>query len=203
MNPDDYKELHTLTGLLELDTINRIFNLHDSNDGNFGYVTNEYFDSYSIEEKDAMNWLKQEHKFKIVDFISPETNSSYVINDIFQTFLDGNSVTKYKPGHLMDFAISRYNPKRKADLIEKNNSEKIFFGKQVITSLENRFAQHGGINQLLNTAKKNVDLFLNNNKCQEITEEVLKAGLEDLDNYITGIITNYNTLKENIENYEN
>ena len=142
-----------------------------------------------------------EHKFKIVDFISPETSSSYVINDIFQTFLDGNSVTKYKPDHIMDFAISRYHPKRNEDLIEKNNTEKIFFGKQVIASLENRFQKQGGINQLLNTAKTNVYLFLNNNKCQEITEEVLKAGLEDLDNYIAGIITNYSILKKNIEEH--
>ena len=204
INADSYGQFHALTGLLEMDTINRIFNLHDSHDGNFGYLAKEHFDSSqdSIDLNMGENWLKQEHKFKIVDFIAPSTDSSYEIKNIFQTFLDGNSVTKYLKGHIMDFAICRQDLRRNEELIQKNNSEKIFFGKQVICSLEKRFKEYGGFRQLLLKAKENVLLFLNNMRCQEISDDALKAGIDDIDVYISGIIYNYNTLKESIETYE-
>lgn len=203
VNMDEYKDFNALIGLLELDTVNRIFRLHDSNDGNFGYLAKSQSDSSPIRitKKVASNWLKQSHEFKIVDFIVPFSDSSYVITDIFQTFLDGNSVTRYVKGRLMDVAICRHMDDRDDELIQKNNEEKMFFGEQVIKSLEQRFVSCGNLNGLLAKAKDAVLNFLNTDDVKsEFSEDYMKKGISDLDLYIGGIVENYENLKEQIIN---
>lgn len=204
MGEDSYEQFNALTGLLELDTINRIFNLHDSNDGNFGYLAEVRHDAShtSIAQEAAINWLKEEHNFKIIDFIAPFTSSSYEVEDIFQTFLAGNTLTKYLSGHLMDYAICRHVDGRSEELIRKNNAEKISFGKRVIDALEKRFEKYGNLERLLNNAKEDVLAFLRNVKCPELSGDTVEKGARDIEVYIRGIVTNYSKLKECIGNYE-
>jgi len=181
----------------------------------------------------ALEWLKQKHEFKIVDFIAPEnnnpkdtpkensfnenipnentsnkntsnkdtTNNCYVVDDIFNTFLSGNTVTNYQKSRLMDLAIRRHfdDGIKDEELEKKHKDEKIFFGKQVIQSLDQRFSKFGGLKQLLIQAKAYVVSFLNNEKCEEISNEYLREGLADIDIYIDGIVQNYDALKEAIE----
>jgi len=242
-----YKTFQALRGLLELDTINRIFKLHDSNDGNFGFINTTPSESSSplrISLRMAQKWLSQEHEFKIVDFIAPENNKSkdtpneespnkespnkespnkdtpencYVVDDIFETFLAGNTVTKYAKGRLMDVAICRHFDEdikenieedieedikediKENELKEKHKVEKIFFGKQVIQSLDQRFSKFGGLMPLLVQAKTDVVTFLRKEKCEEISDEYLGEGLADIDKYIEGVAQNYAELKKAIE----
>jgi len=209
------QEFKALIGLLELDTINRIFKLHDSNDGNFGYLDTKPSGSSSpprITQAVARRWLMEEHEFKIVDFIAPDKMNSkdtpnentpkkcYVVDDIFNTFLSGNTVTKYVEGRLMDRAIRRHfdDGIEDEELKRKHIAEKIFFGKQVIHSLNKRILKFGGLMRLLFLAKAYVETFLLNEKCEEISEEYLVKGLADIDKYIEGIAQNYAVLKEAI-----
>ena len=166
------QEFKALIGLLELDTINRIFKLHDSNDGNFGYLDTKPSGSSSpsrFTQAVARTWLMQEHEFKIVDFIAPFDNKSeitsdncYVVADIFNTFLSGNTVTKYVEGSLMDRAIRRplNNDIDDKELKRKHIVEKIYFGKLMIQSLDQRFSKFGGLMPLLCQAKADVECFL-------------------------------------------
>ena len=197
-----YAEYRAITGLLELDTINRVFNLHDSNDGNFGYLRKEYYGGKEDIRLVGENWLKSEHSFKIVDFIAPSRSDSYVIENIFDTFLKGNSVTRYADMRLMNLAICRHFEGRPKDLEKKNNAEKIYFGRKVIESLDKRFDDCGGLKKVLERAKSELEEFLGNNKCKEISSEYLKSSLKDIDNYTEGIITNYDTLKSAIESWK-
>ena len=196
-------EFNALIGLLELDTINRIFKLHDSNDGNFGYMVTTQSGAYAnvrANRATAQEWLKQKHEFKIVDFIAPSVCQTYIVDSIFNTFLAGNTVTKYLKGHLMDLAICRhFDDNRGEELKRKHEIEKIFFGMQVIQSLEKRFAKYQGFEKLLNNAKQYIQKFLENNKCEEISDHLKEEGLCDIDKYIEGIICNYNELKKGIE----
>jgi len=213
-----------------LDTINRIFKLHDSNDGNFGFIDTTPSGNSSpllIDQAMAKRWLIQKHEFKIVDFFAPENtnskdtpnentpnenipnentsnkdtqNNCYVVDDIFNTFLSGNTVTKYLKDRLMDVVICRHFDYIKDEELErKYKEEKIFFGKQVIQSLDQRFSKFGGLRPLLFQAKADLESFLRKEKCEEISDEFLKEGLEDIKKYIDGIVQNYAELKEAIE----
>ena len=205
------QKFKALSGLLELDTINRIFKLHDSNDGNFGYLDTKASGSSSpprITQAVAQRWLMEEHEFKIVDFIAPFDNKSeitpddwYVVDDIFNTFLSGNTITKYVEGRLMDRAIRRHfdGGIEDEELKRKHKDEKIFFGQQVIQSLNQRFFKFGGLMRLLFLAKAYVEIFLRGEKCEEISDEYIEQGLADSDKYIKGIVRNYVVLKNAIE----
>ena len=210
MARSNYEKFDALIGLLEIDTINRFLHLHDSNEGNFGWLAQKS-DNLLLEDDEedeldieniAKEWLKQTHEFRIVDFIAPLNNESYEIDEIFQTFLDGNDVTRYLLNGLMDLAIHRSTPRRKKRVSQKNNEEKVFFGKKVIASLEARFAKHQSLAAILNSAKKSVEDFLND-KYEEISAEYFNDSMNDLDRYIDGIKKNYNALKDGIENYKN
>jgi hypothetical protein len=196
-----YKTFHALSGLLELDTINRIFKLHDSNDHNFGYMDTTPSGSGSIKghKEVAQKWLEQDHEFKIVDFIAPYRSDSYTVDKIFESFLLGNTVTKYLKDNIMDLAISRHFDEDVDETLKrKHKIEKLFFGKQVIESLEKRFFKFGGLEELLSEAKQHIKEFLRENKCDEISDECLEDGLKDIDIYIKGIVENYSNLRKEI-----
>lgn len=197
----EYEEFNALVGLLEIDTVNRIFSLHDSNEGNFGFMLkNNLVPSSRVKKSDADSWLQQAHDFRIIDFIAPYTRESYGISDIFSTFLEGNSVTKYLAGGLMDLAIRRHvDGSRDEALLKKNNDEKVFFGKKVIASLEERFS--GNLEKLLKDAKNQVVAFITQGKFEEFPQQSLEQGVIDIDNYIKGICQNYLTLKNEIMQY--
>ena len=117
----------------------------------------------------------------------------------------------------MDFAIRREideddndEDEEEKELKKIHRKEKIFFGKQVIQRLDRRFDAKGGLNALLNAAKKEIIDFLNK-KCTSLpqlkiadaiglSQEYIDTGMKDLDNYISGIIQNYETLKKAIFN---
>ena len=99
----------------------------------------------------------------------------------------------------MDLAICRFFPNRKTELIQKHNSEKFFFGKRVISSLEKRFQEYGYFKHLLDQAQEEVLSFLRKMECPEVSGNIKKKFMEDIDVYISGILTNYITLKESIE----
>lgn len=202
-----YEKFEALVSLLELDTVNRIFKLHDCNDGNYGFIeTNSPTTSSAsentlktqteYEKTAAQNWLTHRQEFKILDFIAPPDSDSYVIDDIFNDFLDGDS-TQYLLGHLMDLAICRSTKKRNTQLKAKHRSEKIFFGRKVIESLENRFSKYGGLKELLDKAKNDIGCLLYQ-KYEEISDEYYNERMADLKTYIDGIVTNYNNLKKDI-----
>ena len=175
--------------MLEVDTINRIFTLNDFNTGNVGYLqrNDEEFDD---EEEDILGakWLQTDHTFKIIDFLpSIKAEEKYIVPEIGNTFLEGNAVTRYDIKSIMYAAIfrkidpaerifKRMPQKKKDELKEKNVQEKLFFGSKVIESLEARFK--GDLNAILQTSKH------------------ISDGLQDIDTYITGILQNYQTLKD-------
>lgn len=210
LTPSDYGEFNSLAGLLEIDTINRVFGLLDANDGNFGYLDNMRTPKKKhVKKSHAKAWLMHEHEFRIIDFFQPKTSDTYVVNDIFNSFLRGDS--KYVNGHFMDFAIRREiddGDEEENELKKIHKTEKIYFGKQVIQRLDRRFDAKGGLNSLLNEAKKEVVDFLNK-KCNALpklsvaaaiglTQDYIETGMKDLDNYIIGIMQNYETLKKAI-----
>lgn len=215
LEQSEYGVFNSLAGLLEIDTINRVFGLLDANDGNFGYLTsNSIKKKKHVTKNNARTWLMNEHEFRIIDFFQPKTNDTYIVDDIFNSFLRGDS--KYVNGHFMDFAIRREidevddDDEEEKELIKKHREEKIFFGKQVIQRLDHRFDAKGGLNALLNEAKKEIIEFLNK-KCNALpklniaaaiglTDEYIQNGMKDLDNYICGIMKNYDTLKNSIFN---
>lgn len=85
------------------------------------------------------------------------------------------------------------------ELKEKNKQEKLYFGKKVIERLEMRFKNN--LKNILQNSKKEVKDFIQKNKESIVlTEEYIEEGLKDIDNYINGIVTNYETLKNYIIN---
>lgn len=212
LEPSDYGEFKSLAGLLEIDTINRVFGLLDANDGNFGYLANNGTPKKKhLKKIHVKTWLTHEHEFRIIDFFQPKQSDTYIVNDIFKCFLRGDS--KYVNGHFMDFAIRREideedDDEEERELKKKHRDEKIFFGKQVIQRLDKRFNAKGGLNSLLNDAKKEIIDFLNKKSTAlpqldvataiGLSKEYIETGMKDLDNYINGIITNYETLKKAI-----
>lgn len=213
LGPSEYCSFNALAGLLEIDTINRVFGLLDANDGNFGYlerlVNGAIPKKRHVKKSHARNWLTSEHEFRIIDFFQPKTSDSYVVESIFESFLKGDS--KYVDGHFMDFAIRRQideEDEDDIDLTKKHREEKIFFGKQVIQRLDSRFDNNGGLETMLNDAKKRILVFLNQkctalpeltiSKAIGLTDDYIEAQTKDLDNYIAGILQNYATLKNAI-----
>ncbi len=208
---DEYKEYNAIIDMLEIDTINRIFTLNDFNTGNFGYLMSE------SDPIDAISWLKQTHKFRVIDFLSSiKSYNGYVVENIGETFLEGNAVTKYDVTTIMHAAINRktdgeaffqnFSTKQKQELAEKNKVEKLFFGKKIIERLETeRFKVD--LNEVLQKAKIDVLEFFKSSvngkivsKTIGLSEDYIGEQINDLDTYIGGIITNYNALKEFIEN---
>ena len=101
----------------------------------------------------------------------------------------------------MDIAIRRHfdGDIEDKELTRKHKAEKVFFGKQVIKSLEQRCSKFGDLKSLLLQAKTDVEDFLRKEKCEEISDEYLREEFTDIDRYIEGIIKNYSVLKEAIE----
>ena len=105
----------------------------------------------------------------------------------------------------MYFAISRtidqINIKTNiiAERKKKNEQEKLYFGKKVIERLEMRFKNN--LKNTLEKSKKVIKDFIQKNKESIVlTEEYIEEGFKDIDNYINGIVTNYETLKNYIIN---
>lgn len=195
-----------LIGMLEIDTINRIFTLNDFNEGNFGYLSDKSIEFSSIQDY-GKKWLQTRHEFKIVDFLpSVKADTGYFVPNIGETFLEGNEVTKYLVGSVMYSAIYRRvdksellfrgkKPEEMEDIKRKNEREKLFFGKQVIASLENRFNRN--LENVLRDAQRAVVAFIDQNwKIIGLTEEYVKKQKDDIEIYIKGILTNYVTLRD-------
>ena len=202
----EYQSYNALIDLLEIDTVNRVFTLNDFNNGNFGYLIKKEEKLIFDEENFAENRLSNHHNFKIIDFISSlKKIDNYIEQDIVSSFLEGNSITKYLKGSLMYFAISRtidqINIKTNiiAERKKKNEQEKLYFGKKVIERLEMRFKNN--LKNTLEKSKKLIEDFIQKNKESIVlTEEYIEEGFKDIDNYINGIVTNYETLKNYIIN---
>lgn len=193
--------------MLEIDTVNRIFTLNDFNTGNFGYLSNKSKKPSPLTPDDGKKWLQTHHEFKIVDFLpSVKEDAGYVVPNIHTTFLEGNEVTKYLVGSVMHSAIYRRvdkseslfqgkEPEEMEDIKRKNEHEKLFFGKQVIASLENRFNRN--LENVLRDAQRAVVAFIDQNwKIIGLTEEYVKKQKDDIEIYIKGILTNYVTLRD-------
>ena len=201
-----YQSYNALIDLLEIDTVNRVFTLNDFNNGNFGYLIKKEEKLIFDEENFAENWLSNHHNFKIIDFISSlKKFDNYIEQEIVSSFLEGNSITKYLKGSLMYFAISRtidqinIKTNKIAERKKKNEQEKLYFGKKVIERLEMRFKNN--LKNTLEKSKKVIKDFIQKNKESIVlTEEYIEEGFKDIDNYINGIVTNYETLKNYIIN---
>ena len=208
---NEYESFNSVTRMLEVDTINRIFTLNDFNTGNVGYLqrNDEEFDDEEEEEEDILGakWLQTDHTFKIIDFLpSIKAEEKYIVPEIGNTFLEGNAVTRYDIKSIMYAAIfrkidpaerifKRMPQKKKDELKEKNVQEKLFFGSKVIESLEARFK--GDLNAILQTSKQQIMDFLRTSaETIALTPKHISDGLQDIDTYITGILQNYQTLKD-------
>ena len=202
----EYQSYNALIDLLEIDTVNRVFTLNDFNTGNFGYLIKNEEKLIFDEENFAENWLSSHHNFKIIDFISSlKKIDNYIEQDIVSSFLEGNSITKYLKGSVMYFAINRtieesnIKTNKIAERKKKNEQEKLYFGKKVIERLEMRFKNN--LKNTLEKSKKLIEDFIQKNKESIVlTEEYIEEGFKDIDNYINGIVTNYETLKNYIIN---
>lgn len=204
----DYQTFHALTDMLEIDTINRIFTLNDFNTGNFGYLYNKKRNSGFISPRElGKRWLREHQEFKIVDFlVSIKSVDKYLVDDIGKTFLEGNAVTRYLIDSIMYTAIFRkidpaerifngISPEKMEELKEKNVQEKLFFGTKVIESLEARF--QGNLEAILQVSKQQImDFIISAADIIGFTTEYIKAGMQDIDMYIAGILQNYHTLKD-------
>ena len=205
-NDKEYQSYNALIDLLEIDTVNRIFTLNDFNTDNFGYLIKKEENVVVDEENFAENWLSNHHDFKIIDFISSiKKSDKYIEKEIVHSFLEGNSTTKHFNGSIMYVAICRTieQSKIKANKIDerkkKNKQEKLYFGKKVIERLEMRFKNN--LKNILQNSQKEVKNFIQKNKESIVlTEEYIEEGFKDIDNYINGIVTNYETLKNYIIN---
>ena len=205
-NEKEYQSYNALIDLLEIDTINRIFTLNDFNTDNFGYLIKKEENVNVDEEEFAENWLSNHHDFKIIDFISSiKKCDNYIDKEIVNSFLEGNSITKYLNGSIMYFAINRTIDQNKIkvnkidEIKKKNKQEKLYFGKKVIEKLEMRF-KNKLKNILQNSKIEIIDFIQKNKESIVLTEEYIKEGFKDIDNYINGIVTNYETLKNYIIN---
>ena len=204
----DYQTFHALTDMLEIDTINRIFTLNDFNTGNFGYLYDKRKDDdYSSPRELGEKWLKEHHEFRIVDFlVSIKAMDKYIVQNIAQTFLEGNAVTRYLADSVMYTAIFRkidpgerifrkMPPEKMAELREKNVQEKLFFGTKVIESLEARFK--GSLAAILQASKQQImDFIIPAADIIGLNPKYITDGLQDIDMYIAGILQNYHTLKD-------
>ncbi len=203
----EYSSFNSVMRMLEIDTVNRVFTLNDFNTGNVGYLqrVDEEFDS---EEGvvSAANWLKIDHEFKIIDFLpSIGADQKYIVSGIGETFLDGNSITKYDSRSIMYTAIfrkidpaervfSRMSTKKMNELRGKNVREKLLFGKRVIESLDKRF--RGNLEKILQDTKQQLmDFITQNADTIGLSSEYVKAGEQDIDVYISGVLQNYRTLR--------
>ena len=105
----------------------------------------------------------------------------------------------------MYFAINRTIDQNKIkvnkidEIKKKNKQEKLYFGKKVIEKLEMRF-KNKLKNILQNSKIEIIDFIQKNKESIVLTEEYIKEGFKDIDNYINGIVTNYETLKNYIIN---
>ena len=205
-NDKEYQSYNALIDLLEIDTVNRIFTLNDFNTDNFGYLIKKEENVIFDEENFAENWLSNHHDFKIIDFISSiKKCDNYIDKEIVDSFLVGNSITKYLNESVMYFAIYRnidqneIKGNKRNEIKKKNKQEKLYFGKKVIEKLEMRFKNK--LKNILQTSKKEIKDFIQKNKESIVlTEEYIEEGFKDIDNYINGIVTNYETLKNYILN---
>ena len=206
-NDKEYQTYNALIDMLEIDTVNRIFTLNDFNTDNFGYLIKKEENVIFDEENFAENWLSNHHDFKIIDFISSiKKCDNYIEQEIVGSFLEGNSITKYLNGSVMYFAINRTIEQNKikankiVEIKKKNEQEKLYFGRKVIEKLEMRFKNK--LKNILQNSKKEIKDFIQKNKENIVlTEEYIEEGFKDIDNYINGIVTNYETLKNYIINY--
>jgi len=199
-----YQAYNALVDLLEIDIVNRIFTLNDFNTDNFGFLMKKEENAIS-EEDFAEKWLSNHHDFKILDFLSSiKKYDNYIDKDIAQAFLEGNSITKYSMTSVMYFAINRIIDQKKIktkinEIKNKNIQEKLYFGNKVIEKLEKRFKNN--LNNILKISKKEVHNFITTNKESIVlTKEYIEEGFNDIDIYINGILTNYETLKNYITN---
>ena len=97
----------------------------------------------------------------------------------------------------MYYAINRTN--ENAEIKKKNEQEKLYFGKLVIDKHEKRF--NNNIKDILKNSKKEIIDFIKKNKESIVlTEEYINEGVKDINNYINGIVINYETLKKYILN---
>ena len=206
-NDKEYQTYNALIDMLEIDTVNRIFTLNDFNTDNFGYLIKKEENVIFDEENFAENWLSNHHDFKIIDFISSiKKCDNYIEQEIVGSFLEGNSITKYLNGSVMYFAINRTIEQNKikankiVEIKKKNEQEKLYFGRKVIEKLEMRFKNK--LKNILQNSKNEIKDFIQKNKENIVlTEEYIEEGFKDIDNYINGIVTNYETLKNYIINY--
>ena len=206
-----YRSFNSVIRMLEVDTVNRVFTLNDFNTGNVGYLQTIDEEESDDEEDDddnlGTNWLQIDHAFKIIDFLpSIRADQKYIVPEIGETFLDGNSITKYDSRSIMYTAIFRkidpgerifrkMPPEKMAELREKNVQEKLFFGTKVIESLEARFK--GNLEAILQASKQQImDFIISAADIIGFTTEYIKAGMQDIDMYIAGILQNYYTLKD-------
>ena len=96
LNDKEYQTYNALIDLLEIDTVNRIFTLNDFNTDNFGYLIKKEENANFDDENFAKNWLSNHHDFKIIDFLSSiKKCDNYIEQKIVDSFLEGNSITKY------------------------------------------------------------------------------------------------------------
>ena len=209
-NDKEYQSYNALIDMLEIDIVNRIFTLNDFNTDNFGYLIKKEENFIFDNENFAENWLSNHHDFKIIDFMSSiKKCDNYIEQEIVHSFLEGNSITKYFNGSVMYYAINRTieQNKIKANKIDeikkKNEQEKLYFGTKVIEKLEIRF--NNQLKKILQTSQKEIKDFIQKNKESIVlTEEYIEEGFKDIDHYINGIVTNYETLKNYIiNNYKN
>ena len=206
-NDKEYQTYNALIDMLEIDIVNRIFTLNDFNTDNFGYLIKKEENVIFDEENFAENWLSNHHDFKIIDFISSiKKCDNYIEQEIVSSFLEGNSITKYLKGSVMYFAINRTIEQNKikankiVEIKKKNEQEKLYFGRKVIEKLEMRFKNK--LKNILQNSKNEIKDFIQKNKENIVlTEEYIEEGFKDIDNYINGIVTNYETLKNYIINY--
>ena len=205
-NDKKYQSYNALIDLLEIDTVNRIFTLNDFNTDNFGYLIKKEENVILDDENFAENWLLNHHDFKIIDFISSiKKSDNYIEQEIVRSFLEGYSITKYLYGSIMYYEINRTIEKNKKkdnkidEIKKKNEQEKLYFGIKVIEKLEMRFKNK--LKNILQTSQKEIKDFIQKNKESIVlTEEYIEEGFKDIDNYINGIVTNYETLKNYIIN---
>ena len=209
-NNKEYQSYNALIDLLEIDTVNRIFTLNDFNTDNFGFLKkkeeNVIEENVIVGEEFAENWLLNHHDFKIIDFISSiKKCDNYIDKEIVDSFLVGNSITKYLNESVMYFAIYRnieqneIKGNKRNEIKKKNKQEKLYFGKKVIEKLEIRF-KNKLKNILQNSKIEIIDFIQKNKESIVLTEEYIKEGFKDIDNYINGIVTNYEILKNYIIN---
>ena len=200
----EYQIYNVLIALLEIDTVNRIFSLNDFNTDNFGYLIKKEENANFDDKNFAKNWLSNHHDFKIIDFLSSIKKwDNYIEQKIVDSFLEGNSITKYLKSSLMYVGINRsieqgkIKTNRIFEIKEKNKKEKLYFGRKVIEQLEMRFKNN--LKNILQNSKKEIKDFIEWNKESIVlTEEYIEEGFKDIDNYINGIVTNYEILKNYI-----